>query len=311
MFPPDPPDRISFSDLGLPPRTAFAADSAPRRLPRLDVPDACEPVNAQTLRPRARATTWGWTVRGAALGSAVVIGMGLGLWWISATPSEPISAVIPRIGVPADGIDLARLDPARRDPVGASSAAIELSSSDLSSSTGAPVAPAPGSTALASSTAVMLPEVRIAIAGSASTGSVVRTPSQVVASASPAHPAAEAVPAPSEAVPPSSEEATSADAAAGESAPSVDVELPARPPREAVLAAFEGARSAVLDCAGNRHGTAAVHVGLAPTGRARSVLVEGDFGGSPEGSCIARVLRSTTFPRFTEERVSVVYPYSM
>jgi hypothetical protein len=40
-------------------------------------------------------------------------------------------------------------------------------------------------------------------------------------------------------------------------------------------------------------------------------VVGGDFAGTPEGSCIARVARTAQFVRFAKPRFRVIYPFSL
>ena len=86
---------------------------------------------------------------------------------------------------------------------------------------------------------------------------------------------------------------------------------PEAPAREQVVSALEQVRPALLACVGDRHGLASVRLTVSPTGRVRHAVVTGDFDGTPEGSCIARTVRSAQFPPFTQESFSVRYPFQL
>jgi hypothetical protein len=86
-------------------------------------------------------------------------------------------------------------------------------------------------------------------------------------------------------------------------------DLPATPSREDVLERFASIRPAVLRCAEGRSGVASVRVSIGASGRVRGVEVGRDFAGTPEGSCIARVVRTARFPAFSEPSLTVGYPF--
>jgi hypothetical protein len=50
-------------------------------------------------------------------------------------------------------------------------------------------------------------------------------------------------------------------------------------------------------------------VGIAGTGRVTRALIQGDFAGTPEGSCMARALRAATVPPFSGAVFQVQYPF--
>lgn len=87
--------------------------------------------------------------------------------------------------------------------------------------------------------------------------------------------------------------------------------LPEVPSRDDVLARLEGVRSAVQACAEGKTGVAELDITIAGTGAITTVLVGGDFAGSAQGSCIARTVRQTRFPRFQKERFRLLFPYSI
>jgi hypothetical protein len=90
-----------------------------------------------------------------------------------------------------------------------------------------------------------------------------------------------------------------------------DVALPEVLTREQVVAGFESAREAVLQCAGGKHGIVTFTTTIANSGRVSRAVLEGVFQGSPEGSCMARAVRSARFPRFSQQTLNVTYPISL
>ena len=93
--------------------------------------------------------------------------------------------------------------------------------------------------------------------------------------------------------------------------PKTDPSLPAQPNREAVQAALLAVRPAVMACSASRHGAAPVEVSIGPSGRVRNAVVGGAFAGTPEGSCIARAVRTAKFPAFSAEDFRVTFPYQL
>ncbi len=73
---------------------------------------------------------------------------------------------------------------------------------------------------------------------------------------------------------------------------------------------MEGVRAAITECAGGRHGTATLRITVHHSGRVQGSIVEGHFSGTPEGSCMALAARRARFPRFSEDRFSVTYPFT-
>jgi hypothetical protein len=84
-----------------------------------------------------------------------------------------------------------------------------------------------------------------------------------------------------------------------------------RPSRDAVMQGLAGLRSRLVECAEGRHGLVDTHVTIAPSGRVTYSLIGGDFVGSSQGSCMARALRSATFPPFSGPSLKVLFPYSL
>ena len=66
-----------------------------------------------------------------------------------------------------------------------------------------------------------------------------------------------------------------------------------------------------MACSASRHGAAPVEVSIGPSGRVRNAVVGGAFAGTPEGSCIARAVRTAKFPAFSAEDFRVTFPYQL
>jgi hypothetical protein len=89
-------------------------------------------------------------------------------------------------------------------------------------------------------------------------------------------------------------------------APAGPIETPSR---DDVLTGLDRVRSNVRACAEGRQGVAEVDLTIAKNGVVTNALVGGDFGGTPQGSCIARAVRKAKFPQFTQDRYRVLFPY--
>ncbi|HET6340258.1 MAG TPA: hypothetical protein VFG30_43920 [Polyangiales bacterium] len=81
------------------------------------------------------------------------------------------------------------------------------------------------------------------------------------------------------------------------------------PSRDDVLHGLDRVRSTVSACAEGRTGVAEVDLTIAANGIVTNALVGGDFGGTPQGSCIARAVRKARFPTFKADRYRVLFPY--
>ena len=103
-----------------------------------------------------------------------------------------------------------------------------------------------------------------------------------------------------EAVPLSPEEAAATLAA-----------LPQTPSREQVVAGFDTVQAALAQCAAGKHGVALIDATIANSGRISHALIGGDFQGSAEGSCMARVVRAASFPPFRQSTLKVSYPVAL
>lgn len=85
--------------------------------------------------------------------------------------------------------------------------------------------------------------------------------------------------------------------------------LTAKLSREQVIGAMNRVQPAVMDCFHSAHGTAMANITVVgKTGRVTTAQVTGMSG--TVGSCIARAVRGATFPRFTDETLTVRYPFA-
>lgn len=84
-----------------------------------------------------------------------------------------------------------------------------------------------------------------------------------------------------------------------------------RPTKQQVREGIEGLRSALYACAEGTHGTATAELTIAPSGRVTYSLIEGDFAGTPAGTCMARTLRGAAFHTFSGQSFKVRYPLAI
>jgi hypothetical protein len=89
------------------------------------------------------------------------------------------------------------------------------------------------------------------------------------------------------------------------------IDLPEYPSRAQVTAGFEAMRGALKECAAGRAGKVEVRASVTSNGRIVHALIDGDFEGSPEGSCMARAVRAAQFPAFSQPRLKVSYPFAL
>jgi hypothetical protein len=87
--------------------------------------------------------------------------------------------------------------------------------------------------------------------------------------------------------------------------------LAEKPSRADVLAVLTPLGDALRDCAHGKTGVAQLDMTVASTGAVTVVVVGGDFAGTREGSCIARVARTARFERFKRPRFRVIFPFSL
>jgi hypothetical protein len=85
--------------------------------------------------------------------------------------------------------------------------------------------------------------------------------------------------------------------------------LPEKPTRDEIKRALEAIRPALETCIGAAHGTTFANVTIASSGRVRYTSIEGAFAGTPQGSCMARALRTATVPRFAADSMTVRFPF--
>lgn len=84
------------------------------------------------------------------------------------------------------------------------------------------------------------------------------------------------------------------------------------PSRADVVSAMGSVRAAVAACAQGRGGLAQVRVTFSgPSGRVMMAVVEGQFAGTPQGSCIARAVRAASVPRFAQPTFGVSFPFQL
>jgi hypothetical protein len=101
-----------------------------------------------------------------------------------------------------------------------------------------------------------------------------------------------------------------------DSAPAASPRKPAevladKPSRDDVRAVLTPLRDALRDCAHGKTGVAQLDMTVANTGAVTVVVVGGDFAGTREGSCIARVARTARFAPFKRPRFRVIFPFSL
>lgn len=95
----------------------------------------------------------------------------------------------------------------------------------------------------------------------------------------------------------------------GPVAPPAAADLPEQPSRSDIQHALEEIRPALLACTQGVHGMSYAAVTIANTGKVAHSSVEGNFVGTGAGSCIARALRTASFPAFTGDSFKVRYPF--
>jgi len=88
--------------------------------------------------------------------------------------------------------------------------------------------------------------------------------------------------------------------------------LPEHPSRDDVQSALSAVRGAVAACTNGQHGTIRVRVTAVGSGRVTTAVVQDPlWARPPTGSCIARAVRRARFPRFSETRFVVIYPFQI
>ena len=91
--------------------------------------------------------------------------------------------------------------------------------------------------------------------------------------------------------------------------PPPPTDLPEEPTREEVQAALNAIRPAVQSCV-QPGAQVRVRITIANSGRVTTAVVEDDYWSrQPHGGCIARAVRTASFPRFARDRFVVVFPF--
>lgn len=83
------------------------------------------------------------------------------------------------------------------------------------------------------------------------------------------------------------------------------------PERSAVIEAVNRVAAELRACVGEEHGIADVTLTVRGSGTISHALVEGAFAGSPQGSCLARTLRSVRLPPFADRLLHIAYPLQL
>jgi hypothetical protein len=91
--------------------------------------------------------------------------------------------------------------------------------------------------------------------------------------------------------------------------PAPAANLPEQLTRSEVQKGLEDVRSVLASCAAGEHGTTYANVTISGAGRVSYSTIEGAFAGSPAGSCMARALRTSDFPKFSGAPLKVRYPF--
>ncbi len=91
--------------------------------------------------------------------------------------------------------------------------------------------------------------------------------------------------------------------------PPPPADLPEEPTRDEVQAALSAIRPAVQSCV-QPGAQVRVRITIANSGRVTTAVVEDDYWSrQPHGGCIARAVRTASFPRFARDRFVVVFPF--
>jgi hypothetical protein len=268
-------------------------------------------------KPPLPVAAW---LSGAAVGASVAVAVMLALQsrgnpgaQVAVQPQAPVAvaAVIPSVVAapvvsapePADepvpepvtAVAAEAVPPADPTPAGVVPAAVPVPESK--------VVPTPVTAKPAPAAEVQAPHIAEATSESAATVEPqVQPPSEAATAAAPVVETATAVAA---------EGAGSATAEVASPATDAPSELPETLSREAVMTGFEALRADITACAAGGHGKVSVKTTIAGSGRVTYAMVEGAFAGTPEGSCMALVVRKATFPTFTAPTLKVTYPFAL
>ena len=88
--------------------------------------------------------------------------------------------------------------------------------------------------------------------------------------------------------------------------------LPETPPREAIVGVMQSLTGALRGCAPDFDGVATFHLTITgENGNVTEAALEGDGADTDEGQCMAGVVQSAHFPRFTRDSISINYPFQL
>lgn len=108
--------------------------------------------------------------------------------------------------------------------------------------------------------------------------------------------------------PPSEGEPAAPQDSAGATDAYVHRNMPESLSRGQVIEALERVRPDVQRCV--REGGAEVEVTVRGDGLVAQVSVRGEHAGTPQGRCVAEVVRRVRFPAFQRARIKLIYPFS-
>ncbi|MDD5308280.1 MAG: hypothetical protein PHU25_13235 [Deltaproteobacteria bacterium] len=87
--------------------------------------------------------------------------------------------------------------------------------------------------------------------------------------------------------------------------------LPETLERADVQAGMAGVADRVANCGQGQAGTVSIRVIIGNDGRVLDARATGEFAGTPIGQCAARTLLAAKFPRFTNPKLIVTYPFKI
>jgi hypothetical protein len=93
--------------------------------------------------------------------------------------------------------------------------------------------------------------------------------------------------------------------------PAAEAEDGSGPDRAKVVAAMNAMTEQLKGCVGDEHGVADVTLTVRAPGVVSHALVEGAFADSPQGTCIAKALRTAKLPAFADPVTRIEYPFQL
>ncbi len=88
--------------------------------------------------------------------------------------------------------------------------------------------------------------------------------------------------------------------------------LPETPPREVIVGVMQTLTGALRGCAPEFDGVATFRLSIeGATGDVTEATLQGDAAETDEGQCMAGVVQSAHFPRFTRESITINYPFQL